>query len=139
VTLQSVWVLITRATYSTKYRRSGYAPGLSDKGKERKTKINKQTNTNYIQKGAPCSRSQLPKERHELSKHKNPIHLTVSTSLHPAGCQHDTNLCHRITTPRVRQGLLIPRKLSSIPLGLRGRWAEFVLLSNGRVPSILDS
>jgi hypothetical protein len=28
---QSVWVLTTRVTYSTKYRRSGYAPGLSDK------------------------------------------------------------------------------------------------------------
>jgi hypothetical protein len=60
VALQSVWVLTTYATYSTKYSRSSYAPGLSDK--EGKTKINKQTNTNYVQKGVPRSRSQLLKE-----------------------------------------------------------------------------
>jgi hypothetical protein len=96
--LQSVWVLTTRVTYSTEYRRSGYAPGLSDK--ERKTKANKQTLTTY--KKEHCAQEvNYQKKRHEPSKHKDPMYLTVSTGLYPAGCQHDTNLCHRITTPRV--------------------------------------
>jgi hypothetical protein len=95
---QSVWVLTTHITYSTEYRRSGYAPGLSDK--ERKTKVNKQTLTTY--KKEHCAQEvNYQKKRCEPSKHKDPVHLTVSTSLHPAGCQHDTNLCRRITTPWV--------------------------------------
>jgi hypothetical protein len=57
--LQSVWVLTTRTTHSTKYRRSGYFPSFSDKQR----KENKQTNTNYVQKGALHSRCQLPKEK----------------------------------------------------------------------------
>jgi hypothetical protein len=46
--LQSVWVLTTRATYSTKYRRSSYAPGLSDKQNQTQ---NKNSNNNEVTKG----------------------------------------------------------------------------------------
>jgi hypothetical protein len=97
---QSVWVLTTHTTYSTEYRRSSYAPGLSDK--DRKTKANKQTLTTY-KKQHRTQEVNYQKKRREPSKHKDPMHLTISTGLHPAGCQHDTNLCRRITTPRVRR------------------------------------
>jgi flagellar biosynthesis component FlhA len=69
--------------------------------KEKQRRTNKQTNTNYVQKERRAQEVNYQKKRCEPSKHKNAIHLTVSTSLHPAGCQHDTNLCHRITTPWV--------------------------------------
>jgi hypothetical protein len=39
---QSVWVLTTHATYSTTYRRSGYAPGFTDKQNEHKQKPKQQ-------------------------------------------------------------------------------------------------
>jgi hypothetical protein len=44
---QSVWVLTSHATYSTKYRRSSYAPGLSDKQKQTH---NKNSNNNEVTK-----------------------------------------------------------------------------------------
>jgi hypothetical protein len=40
--LQSVWVLTTHVTYSSKYRRSGYAPGFTDKQNEHKQKPKQQ-------------------------------------------------------------------------------------------------
>jgi hypothetical protein len=80
---QSVWVLTTHATYSTEYRRSSYAPGLSNK--ERKTKTNRQRLTTY-EKEHRAQEANYQKKRREPSKHKDPVHLTVSTGLHPAGC-----------------------------------------------------
>jgi hypothetical protein len=41
VALQSVWVLTTHVTYSTRYRRSGYAPGFTDK----QTNVNQKQTT----------------------------------------------------------------------------------------------
>jgi hypothetical protein len=41
---QSVWVLTTHVTYSTKYRRSGYVPGFSTRTKQKQKESNKKKN-----------------------------------------------------------------------------------------------
>jgi hypothetical protein len=54
--------------------------------KETKTKqTNKQTLTTY-KKECHAQEVNYQKKRCELSKHKDPMHPTVSTGLHPAGC-----------------------------------------------------
>jgi hypothetical protein len=79
--LQSVWVLTTHVTYSTKYRRSGYAPGFFHSNKIKQKRNNKRKN-------------QKPPSFHRENKRNGCCGVTTAShrrsddQLSSAVCQH---------------------------------------------------